>query len=304
MVSLSGGDPFLRADLPEIVVRVGPRPFPARHHPRLAGHPREGARAVGRRGLEAATVTLDHADARGRTRRRACRASHARALLALCAPLAASAHARLAAGQREGAARRETLAGLPGAPRAWPPDHGATVSVEPGFPLPCATCPEALRWRARLRDLRARHPNLRMGAFFLRPDRAGARGRRARVPGRPRLLQHRPPRPGLEVRGVPAARGPGRRPRRASASARCLPRLRHPRPPTPAAPAGCSSRGEVEGLYTLRGLLGGAAEPGARVSARRVRGGAGCRRASSRPPCPGSAGPAAGAAADRSRPTS
>ena len=85
MVSLSGGDPLLREDLPEVVARGGRATFPARHHPRLPRDTRSGRARCGRAACEAATVTLDHADAARQDAAAGMPGSHARALPALAA---------------------------------------------------------------------------------------------------------------------------------------------------------------------------------------------------------------------------
>ncbi len=160
MVSLSGGDPLLREDLPEVVRTV------ARHHfPLVTTHglhvTRERARALWESGLEAATVTLDHADAVRQDAAAGMPGSHGRAVLAL----AAFAATRTRAGQQVNVKTRlraETLEGLDDLLKLAA-EQGASVTVEPAYPLPASL--EGIK--KRLRDLRSRRSNLRIGPFFL-----------------------------------------------------------------------------------------------------------------------------------------
>ncbi|HET6900228.1 MAG TPA: radical SAM protein, partial [Vicinamibacteria bacterium] len=84
VVSLTGGEPFLRADLPEIVRIVA-----ARHYPLLTTHgwlvTREKARAVWAAGLEGATVRLHHAHPDRHDEAAGLPRAHARALEAVAA---------------------------------------------------------------------------------------------------------------------------------------------------------------------------------------------------------------------------
>ena len=250
MVSLSGGDPFLRDDLPEVVATV------ARHHfPLVTTHgwlvTEEKARALWGSGLAAASVTLDHADPARQDAQTGQPGSQARALRAL----RAFADTRSRAAQQVNVKVRlgeESLAGLDGLLRLAA-DFGASVSVEPGFPLP-ADLPSGPSVTSRLKELRARHPNLRVGPFFLdRIEQALAGGVPGCQAGRAFFnVDHR----GrvskcLEFRGPEDVMGDLSR----ESFRDILPRLRRVHEANACRACWMSSRGEVEGLYTVRGLL-------------------------------------------------
>ena len=250
MVSLSGGDPFLREDLPEIVDRV------ARHHfPLVTTHgwlvTAEKARRLWASGLEAASVTLDHADPERQDAQVGQPGAHARALLAL----RAFADTRTRASQQvnvKARLGREALDGLEALLRLAA-GFGASVSVEPGFPLP-ADLPSGPSVASRLKDLRGRHPNLRVGAFFLdRIEQALGAGVPGCQAGRAFLnIDHR----GrvskcLEFRRPEDVAGDLSR----ESLREVLPRLRRIHEANTCRACWMSSRGEVEGLYTVRGLL-------------------------------------------------
>jgi MoaA/NifB/PqqE/SkfB family radical SAM enzyme len=251
MVSLSGGDPLLREDLPEIVSAL------ARHHfPLLTTHgwhaTEEKARSLWSAGLEAASVTLDHADPVRQDAAAGQPGAHARATRAL----GAFAGTRTRSSQQVNVKvrlRPETLEGLP-ALLGLAAEHGASVTVEPTYPLP----EEGLREGAvgaRLQELRSRHSNLRIGAFFLdRIEQALAGGVPGCQAGRAffnvdhrgrvsKCLEFRRP----EDRAGDLSREPLRE---------VLPRLRRVHEANECRACWMSSRGEVEGLYTVRGLLG------------------------------------------------
>ena len=250
MVSLSGGDPFLREDLPAIVAIV------ARHHfPLVTTHgwlvTPERARVLWASGLEAASVTLDHADPGRQDEQSGQPGSHARALLAL----RAFADTRSRASQQvnvKARLRRETLAGLDELLRLAH-GFGASVSVEPGYPLP-ADLPPGPSVTSRLKELRSRHSNLRVGPYFL--DRIepalgggvpGCQAGRAffNIDHRGRVSKC------LEFRGPEDILGDlSHQPFRD-----VLPRLRRVPEANTCRACWMSSRGEVEGLYTVRGLL-------------------------------------------------
>src|SRR5262249_22401749 len=82
LVSLSGGDPFLRADLPRIVEALA-----RGHFPMLTSHgwsvPPEKAEAVWRAGLLAASITLFDAEADRHDAAAGLPGSHARGVAAL-----------------------------------------------------------------------------------------------------------------------------------------------------------------------------------------------------------------------------
>jgi MoaA/NifB/PqqE/SkfB family radical SAM enzyme len=247
MVSLSGGDPLLREDLPEVVRAV------ARHHfPLVTTHgfhvTRERARALWESGLEAATVTLDHADAMRQDAAAGMPGSHGRALLAL----AALAATRTRAGQQVNVKTRlraETLEGLDDLLKLAA-EQGASVTVEPAYPLPSGL--EGIQ--KRLRDLRSRRSNLRIGPFFLdHIEQALAGG----VPG----CQAGKAFFNVDERGRVSKCVEFRRPEdRAGDLSReplreVFPRLRRIHQSNDCRACWMASRGEVEGLYTVRGLL-------------------------------------------------
>ncbi|HEY5908767.1 MAG TPA: radical SAM protein [Vicinamibacteria bacterium] len=247
MVSLSGGDPLLREDLPEVVRAV------ARHHfPLVTTHgfhvTRERARALWESGLEAATVTLDHADAVRQDAAAGMPGSHGRALLAL----AAFAATRTRAGQQVNVKTRlraETLEGLDDLLKLAA-EQGASVTVEPAYPLPAGL--EGIK--QRLRDLRSRRSNLRIGPFFLdHIEQALAGG----VPG----CQAGKAFFNVDERGRVSKCVEFRRPEdRAGDLSReplsdVFPRLRRIHQANDCRACWMASRGEVEGLYTVRGLL-------------------------------------------------
>ncbi len=247
MVSLSGGDPLLREDLPEVVAAI------ARHHfPLVTTHGWQvtpaRAQALWEAGLEAATVTLDHADPERQDAAAGQPGAHARALRALTA----FADSRTRATQQVNVKTRlraDTLDGLPSLLRLTA-ERGATLTVEPAYPLPGDLGPVD----ARLRELRGRHPNLRVGSFFLdRIQQAllqgvpGCQAGRAffNVDERGRVskcVEFRRP----EDRAGDLSREPFRE---------VLPRLLEIHAHNDCRACWMASRGEVEGLYTVRGLL-------------------------------------------------
>jgi len=171
LVSLTGGEPFLRADLPEVVAAV------AKHHfPLLTTHgwlvTPERARHVWAAGLECATVRLHGPDAAHHDRATGMAGSFERALAAADV----FAKTRTRPGQRVnlklrlesgGAAGLEGLLGQAAA-------RGVSVTVEPAFPvgegLPRPLARELLA-------LKSRHRNFRSGRKYLaRFDDALARG--------------------------------------------------------------------------------------------------------------------------------
>lgn len=252
LVSLSGADPFLRPDLPEIVGALA-----GAHFPILTTHgwsvTREKARDVWKRGLAGASVTFydaepgPHDDAVGMP------GSHARAVSAL-RWLAAE---RVKASQQVNV--KVSLAGmdegrLPGLLRLAE-EHGASLSVELPYPLSNVGAPG---FAARLRQLKTAHPNFRTSDFFL--DRVepallgGVPGCRAgrsffNVDHRGRVSKC------LEFRGAEDLAGDLSTER----GARVLERLQSRSAGNRCQACWMSSRGEVEGLYTWRGFVGGLA---------------------------------------------
>lgn len=247
MVSLSGGDPLLRQDLPQIVAAIA-----RRHFPLVTTHgwqvTREKARALWEAGLEAATVTLDHALPEAQDAAAGQPGAHARALLALEAFAGSrtrptqqvNVKTRLRASNRDGLPALLDLAR----------ERGATVTVEPAYPLPADLGPVG----AWLRELRARHPSLRVGPFFLDRIEQALRGG---VPG----CQAGRAFLNVDERGRVSKCVEFRRPEdRAGDLSRetlpeVLPRLRQIHAANDCRACWMASRGEVEGLYTVRGLL-------------------------------------------------
>jgi len=249
LVSLTGGEPFLRDDLPALVGLVA-----ARHFPLLTTHgwlvSREKARSVWRAGLEGATVRLQHARADRQDAAAGLPRAHARALAAV----EAFAAERLRPSQRVNVKVRvwsaEDLEGLEELLRAAA-GLRASVSVEPGFPLGGGEAGLA----AALLALKRRHRNLRSRTSYLaRFDEALTSGVGGCQAGRAFLnVDHR----GrvskcVEFQGESDRVGDltregwdvvGGRLRRATARNECR---------------SCwyASRGEVEALYTARGLVG------------------------------------------------
>jgi MoaA/NifB/PqqE/SkfB family radical SAM enzyme len=247
-VSLSGGEPFLRSDLDEVVAALA-----ADHIPMLTTHgfwvTPERARAVWQAGLEAATVTLHHASAEAHDARSGFAGSHARALAALevlsktRSRDSQRVHLKVRVEQADPAGLEELL--------AVASSQGATVGLEPAFPLPKSLLSPAPA--ARLREIGRRHANLRVSNFFLsRLDEALGAGVPSCQAGRSFLnVDHR----GrvskcVEFQGPEDQAGD----LSAEAVADVLPRLRAKHAENTCRACWYASRGEVEALYTLRGL--------------------------------------------------
>ena len=196
-------------------------------------------------------MTLDHADPGRQDAEVGQPGSHARALRAL----RAFADTRSRASQQvnvKARLGREALLGLEDLLRLAA-EYGASVSVEPGFPLP-ADLPSGPSVTLRLKELRVRHANLRIGPFFLdRIEQALTAGVPGCQAGRAFLnVDHR----GrvskcLEFRGPDDIAGDLSR----ESFRDVLPRLRQVHEANACRACWMSSRGEVEGLYTVRGLL-------------------------------------------------
>ncbi len=250
LVSLSGADPFLRQDLPEIVGALA-----GAHFPILTTHgwsvTREGVREVWRRGLVGASVTLHDADSAAHDEAAGMPGSHARALAAL--DLLASERVR--ASQQVNV--KVSLAGmdggrLPGILRLAE-EHAASVSVELPYPLSGAGAPG---FGARLRKLKAAYPNLRTSDFFLdRVEQALGGGVPACRAGRSFFnVDHRGRASKcLEFRGAEDQAGDLSTESGLSVRERLLARNAENR----CQACWMSSRGEVEGLYTWRGFVAG-----------------------------------------------
>ena len=252
LVTFTGSEPFLRSDLAEIVAAAARRHFPLLvTNGWLVTEPR--ARALWNAGLEAATVAIEHADPGAHDALVGLPGAHARAVRAL----ETLAKARTRRSQRVNVRTRlrgEDAGGLPGL-LALAARHDATVSVEAAFPLPRLNG-DAAALVARLRELKARHANLRTGAAVL--DRMGeamrggtpgcAAGRaffnvdhRGRVS---KCVEFRAPADRLGTLGdepLSALR----------------PRLKAVAEANDCRACFYASRAEVETLYTMRGLLGG-----------------------------------------------
>jgi MoaA/NifB/PqqE/SkfB family radical SAM enzyme len=247
VVSLTGGEPFLRQDLADIVGIV------ARHHyPLLTTHgwlvTREKARAVWQAGLEGATVRLQHALADRHDEASGLPRSHARALEAVAA----------FAGERTGSQRVNVKV------RVWSEADldgleellsataalGASVTVEPGFPLGG----RAGGLSSRLLAVKRRHRNLRSSARYLtRFDEAVAGGVGGCQAGRAFVnVDHR----GrvskcVEFQAEGDRVGDLSRDKWSDVAAR----LRTVSAANTCRSCWYASRGEVEGLYSARGLM-------------------------------------------------
>lgn len=163
MVSLTGGDPFLRADLVELVSAI------AHHHfPLLTTHgwlvtPKR-AQALWDVGLAGASIVFHAADAVRHDERAGMSGAWSHALAAL----EAFAQARRDPGQRvnvktsvrQSPESLESLLTLAAA-------RGATVTVDSDFPLPSRDRAEAVLSAAQLLRIKSRHPGLRSSAHFL-----------------------------------------------------------------------------------------------------------------------------------------
>ncbi len=166
MISIGGGEPFLRADLPEVIAALA-----RRHMPLLTTNgwcvTAENARAAFRAGLWGASVSLDYADPEKHDRARGVDGAHRRALRAL-EHLSAGRTGRfqrvnvMAVLMRDNLDEIEPLIRL--AAR-----HGAFFMVQPfcslkGGERGFAPGGEVAGY---LRLLRARHPNFISNDYFL-----------------------------------------------------------------------------------------------------------------------------------------
>jgi MoaA/NifB/PqqE/SkfB family radical SAM enzyme len=250
IVSLSGGEPFLRPDLAELVSLLA-----AAHFPLLTTDgclvTRERARAVWEAGLEAASVRLDHADPQRQDLAVGVPGAHARAV----AGLSALARERTRPSQQLNVKVRlsdDDLSGLPDLLRLAA-DHGATVTVEPVFPL-AHPAPPAAKAAEGLRKLKGRHPNLRTGAHFLsRFDQALTEGVGGCRAGRAFFnVDHHG-----RVSKCVEFRGPADRLGRLDEDgmAKVLPRLHRVHAGNECRSCWYAYRAEVEGLYTVGGFL-------------------------------------------------
>lgn len=255
LVSFTGADPFLRGDLPQIVEAV------ARHHfPLLVSHgwlvSAPVAHAVWEAGLEAATVTLVDADPNRHDAATGMPGAHRRALAALTT----LARERTRSSQKVNVRTRLLDGDVSRLPELLElaDGLGATVVVEAGFPLPVEGN-GAGGLGVRLREIRARHSNLRTSGLALdRMEQALGQGVPGCVAGRAffnvdhrgrlsKCLEHQ----GAADR-VGAVTGEG--------LSHLLPRLRARQEANECRSCWYASRAEIEGLYTVKGFLGGLAE--------------------------------------------
>jgi MoaA/NifB/PqqE/SkfB family radical SAM enzyme len=248
VVSLTGGEPFLRSDVAEIVGIV------ARHHyPLLTTHgwlvTREKARAVWAAGLEGATVRLHHAHPDRHDEAAGLPRAHARALEAVAAFAAERPRGTQRVNVKVRVRSVEDLDGLEGLLRAAA-GLGASVTVEPGFPLGG----QETKLSARLLDLKRAHRNLRSSARYLaRFDEAlgggvgGCQAARAfvNVDHRGRVSKC------VEFQGEGDRVGDLTR----ESWSEVGPRLRGVSEANACRACWHASRGEVEGLYSARGLV-------------------------------------------------
>ncbi len=251
VVSLTGGDPLLHANLTEIVAALA-----RRHFPLLTTHgfllSRERARALWSAGLEGASVLLHDADAARHDEAAGLQGAQARSLRALEVLVAE----RTRAGQQVNVKTRLLGDDLDALERllALAAGLGVTVTVEPSFPLPQADA-GAPELGARLLALKRRHPHLRSSSAFLaRIPQALREGVPGCAAGRAFLnVDHR----GRVSQCIEFTRpedqaGDLRR----ETWADVLPRLRARQARNTCQACFYASRGEVEALYTVRGLVG------------------------------------------------
>ena len=248
VVSLTGGEPFLRADLPEIVRIVA-----AHHYPLLTTHgwlvTREKARAVWAAGLEGATVRLHHALSDRHDEAAGLPHAHARALEAVAAFAAERPRGTQRVNVKVRVGSVEDLDGLETLLRACA-ERGASVTVEPGFPLGG----KEAGLSARLLALKRAHRNLRSSAGYLaRFDEALASGVGGCQAGRAFVnVDHR----GRISKCVEfQAEGDRVGDLTRESWKDVAPRLRAVSDANTCRSCWYASRGEVEGLYSARGLM-------------------------------------------------
>jgi MoaA/NifB/PqqE/SkfB family radical SAM enzyme len=248
VVSLTGGDPFLRNDLPEIVSLL------ARDHiPIATTHGfalrRESAREAWRAGLEGASVLLEDAVPERHDAAVGLSGAYDRAVVAL----RALSEERTREGQRVNVKVRLGSGSVEGLEvlLALARGIGATVTVEPSFPVGAGLDGSGLQ--RDLLGLKARVPELRTGTYFLlRIEEALGTG----VPGCQAArtffnVDHRG-----RVSKCVEFQGPEDRVGDLASEgiSDVLPRLKAVHARNTCRACWHGSRGEVEGLYTLRGL--------------------------------------------------
>jgi MoaA/NifB/PqqE/SkfB family radical SAM enzyme len=248
VVSLTGGEPFLRPDVADIVRIVA-----AHHYPLLTTHgwlvTREKARAVWAAGLEGATVRLYHARPDRHDEAAGLPRAHARALEAVAAFAAERPRGTQRVNVKVRVGAGEDLDGLEELLRATA-DLGASVTVEPGFPLGGTEA----RLSARLLDLKRGHRNLRSSAGYLaRFDEALAAGICGCQAGRAFVNVDHRGRVSKCVEFQAEADRVGDLTRESWSE--IGPRLRGVSDANTCRACWHASRGEVEGLYSARGLV-------------------------------------------------
>jgi MoaA/NifB/PqqE/SkfB family radical SAM enzyme len=249
VVSLSGGDPFLRSDLPEIVAAF------ARHHYTLATTngwlvTAERARAVWAAGLRSATVVMESADAARQDAVTGLPGSHRRAEEAV----SFLARERSRPWQQVNVKLRLTPDGLsevePLAELAS--RHGATMTVEPSYPVARARSKSGAA--EALAAAKRRHRSLVSApSYLVRFDEALDGGVPGCQAGRAFF--------NVDHRGRVSKCIEFQRPNdlagdlTSEAAGIVLSRLRRESEANACRSCWHSSRGEIEGLYTVRGLL-------------------------------------------------
>jgi len=247
VVSLTGGEPFLRADLAEIVRIVA-----VHHYPLLTTHgwlvTREKARAVWAAGLEGATVRLHHARPDRHDEAAGLPRAHARAMEAVAAFAAERPRGTQRVNVKVRVWAAEDLDGLEALLRDTRA-LGASVTVEPGFPLGGRDAGLS----ASLLALKRAHRNLRSSARYLaRFDEALTSGVGGCQAGRAFVnVDHR----GRVSKCVEfQAEGDRVGDLTRESWKQVAPRLRGVSDTNACRSCWYASRGEVEGLYSARGL--------------------------------------------------
>ena len=233
LVSFTGSEPFLHGELAAVVAAVA-----RRHFPLLVTNGwlvnAANARAVWQAGLEAASVTFEHADRERHDAATGLAGSHARALAAL----ATLARERTRRGQRVNVRTRLRDGDVEALPDllALAERHGATVTVEAAFPLPelDGNGDALARGAAATEETPSEPAQLRAGARQARRRRC-AEASRAVSPDAPSSMSTIAAWSRAASSSVRRPIGRGRWPR--SAGRTCARACERSRPGTPAAPA-------------------------------------------------------------------